>query len=170
MLRKNSTMNSNFARPMNWLNRLQWISINTQSFLFRILEITKGGCIIMCLFETYLAGIVITFLQVVEFLTFYVPSHRWHQKYWCWNVGGSIECVKPWVIKTVQNIMQIQSHIFAVHIMYIPEKKKLKTRPRFLTPFPYFFFFWFYVQYRNCQQHRVEVSQENVAIVIIIWL
>ena len=35
--------------------------------------------------------------------------------------------------------MQIQSHIFAVHIMYIPEKKKLKTRPRFLTPFPHFF-------------------------------
>lgn len=72
-------MNSNFARPMNWLNRLQWILINTQSFLFRILEITKDGCIIMCLFETYLAwllGIVITFWQVVEFLTFYVPIHR----------------------------------------------------------------------------------------------
>ena len=64
-------MNSNFARPMNWLNRLQWISINTQSFLFRILEITKDGCIIMCLFDTYLTGIVITFWQVLFFYIYF---------------------------------------------------------------------------------------------------
>ena len=72
---KNSTMNSEFARPMNWLNRLQWISINTRSFL-------------MPSAQHYLSRI--TFWQVVRFLTFYVPSHRWYPKYWCWNVGGSI--------------------------------------------------------------------------------
>ena len=98
MLRKNSTMNSNFARPMNWLNRLQWISINTQSFLFRILEITKDGCIIMCLFATYLTGIVITFWQVLFFLyilrtkaqmTSKILMLKCRRKYWVRQTMGN---------------------------------------------------------------------------------
>ena len=103
--------------------------------------------------------IKITFIDMWKFFyILHITVSKWNIiTFLCWNVGVEV-LVRQTIGNNNRRILCKYNHIsFQAYIMYIPEKKTLETRPRFLTPF--FFSFYFSLMVRAISQ--LPISTES---------